>query len=194
MELAACSSASRTLAAASKKSTFTASTIRSLRPRPSHRTGRIRAQASDLPSATESCRSTQGRSTLRVRSALAPPSSWNSLPPARVPQSLLRRPRAVCRMLRGRRSMSETTELAAETLHLQRTARVVGEPRILIIDDEDAIRESLDTLLTLEGFSVSTAFDGPSGLELLSRNEYDLLLLDLALPGESGIDLLPRIV
>jgi DNA-binding NtrC family response regulator len=90
--------------------------------------------------------------------------------------------------------MSETTELAAETLHLKRTARVVGSPRILIIDDETAIRESLDTLLTLEGFSVSMAGDGPSGLELLSRNEYDLLLLDLALPGESGIDLLPRIV
>jgi DNA-binding NtrC family response regulator len=90
--------------------------------------------------------------------------------------------------------MSEITELAAETLHLQRTARVAGDPRILIIDDEDAIRESLDTLLTLEGFSVSTAVDGPSGMDLLSRNEYDLLLLDLALPGQSGIDLLPRIV
>src|SRR6202042_184069 len=36
--------------------------------------------------------------------------------------------------------------------------------------------------------------DGPAGIELLSRNEYDLLLLDLALPGESGIDLLPRII
>jgi DNA-binding NtrC family response regulator len=90
--------------------------------------------------------------------------------------------------------MSETTELAAETLHLKRTARIVGSSRILIIDDETAIRESLDTLLTLEGFAVSTAEDGPAGLELLSRNEYDLLLLDLALPGESGIDLLPRIV
>jgi DNA-binding NtrC family response regulator len=90
--------------------------------------------------------------------------------------------------------MSETTELAAETLHLKRTARIVGSARILIIDDETAIRESLDTLLTLEGFAVSTAEDGPAGLELLSRNEYDLLLLDLALPGESGIDLLPRIV
>ncbi len=89
--------------------------------------------------------------------------------------------------------MSETTELAAESLHLKRTARVVGDPRILIIDDEMAIRESLDTLLSLEGFTVNTAGDGASGLELLARNEYDLLLLDLALPGESGIDLLPRI-
>jgi len=90
--------------------------------------------------------------------------------------------------------MSETTELAAESLHLKRTTRVVGNPRILIIDDETAIRESLDTLLTLEGFMVSMAGDGPTGLDLLSRNEYDLLLLDLALPGETGIDLLPRIV
>ena len=68
-----------------------------------------------------------------------------------------------------------------------------GLPRILIIDDEAAIRESLDTLLTFEGFNVSMAIDGPSGLDALARNQYDLLLLDLALPGESGIDLLPRI-
>ena len=90
--------------------------------------------------------------------------------------------------------MSETSELAAESLHLQRMARVAGDPRILIIDDEAAIRESLETLLTLEGFNVTSVVDGPSGIDLLSRNEYDLLLLDLALPGESGIDLLPRVV
>jgi len=89
--------------------------------------------------------------------------------------------------------MSETTEMAAETLHLQRMAHVAGSPRILIIDDEAAIRESLETLLTLEGFTVSMAGDGTTGMELVSRNEYDLLLLDLALPGENGIDLLPRI-
>jgi DNA-binding NtrC family response regulator len=65
--------------------------------------------------------------------------------------------------------------------------------RLLIIDDEPSIRESLETLLTLEGFQVTLARDGKQGLDLLSRDEYDLLLLDLALPGESGIDLLPRI-
>ena len=80
-----------------------------------------------------------------------------------------------------------------DSVHLQSPVRVSGTPRILIIDDEAAIRESLDTLLTLEGFTVSMAADGVSGLDLLSRNQYDLLLLDLALPGESGIDLLPRI-
>jgi DNA-binding NtrC family response regulator len=65
--------------------------------------------------------------------------------------------------------------------------------RILIIDDEAGIRDSLDTLLTLEGFRVEMAADGRAGLDLLTRNAYDLLLLDLALPGETGIDLLPRI-
>ena len=65
--------------------------------------------------------------------------------------------------------------------------------RILIIDDEPSIRESLETLLTLEGFEVTLAPDGPQGIETLSHADFDLLLLDLALPGESGIDLLPRI-
>ncbi len=65
--------------------------------------------------------------------------------------------------------------------------------RILIIDDEAGIRDSLETLLTLEGFRVDSAPDGSSGLDLLTRQPYDLLLLDLALPGETGIDLLPRI-
>jgi DNA-binding NtrC family response regulator len=65
--------------------------------------------------------------------------------------------------------------------------------KILIIDDEAGIRESLETLLMLEGFRIDLAADGNAGLDLLTRNTYDLLLLDLALPGESGIDLLPRI-
>ena len=65
--------------------------------------------------------------------------------------------------------------------------------RILIIDDEAGIRDSLETLLTLEGFSVDLAGDGSAGMDLLTRHNYDLLLLDLALPGESGLDLLPRI-
>ena len=90
--------------------------------------------------------------------------------------------------------MSDTTAMAAEAVRQQDTAHIAGSPRILIIDDEAAIRESLDTLLTLEGFTVSTAVDGAAGMDLISRNEFDLLLLDLALPGESGLDLLPRII
>lgn len=88
--------------------------------------------------------------------------------------------------------MSELQDLATESTAFE-PPLPEAPAHILIIDDEAAIRESLDMLLTLEGFTVSMAPDGTSGLDLLSRNEYDLLLLDLALPGESGIDLLPRI-
>ncbi len=80
------------------------------------------------------------------------------------------------------------------SLSTPRALRDATGARILIIDDEAAIRESLETLLTLEGFSVTMAIDGSSGLDTLSRNQFDLLLLDLALPGETGIDLLPRIL
>jgi DNA-binding NtrC family response regulator len=73
-------------------------------------------------------------------------------------------------------------------------ARVVGPARILIVDDESAIRESLEALLGLEGFHVTTAVDGPTGLEQLTHSEFDLMLLDLALPGESGIELLPKVL
>ena len=73
-------------------------------------------------------------------------------------------------------------------------ARLAGSASVLIIDDEAAIRESLEALLTMEGFSVAMAADRPGGLEHLAHSEFDLLLLDLALPGESGIDLLPRIL
>jgi len=87
-----------------------------------------------------------------------------------------------------------TTEAAQEAVSKKAADHIAGSPRILIIDDEAGIRESLETMLTLEGFTITLAEDGPSGMEQLARSEYDLLLLDLALPGESGMDLLPRIV
>jgi DNA-binding NtrC family response regulator len=66
--------------------------------------------------------------------------------------------------------------------------------RILIIDDEAGIRESLETLLTFEGFQVEMAFDGESGLEKATRSPYDLVLLDLALPGQNGLEVLPQLL
>ena len=48
-------------------------------------------------------------------------------------------------------------------------------------------------LLSLEGYSVKTAPDGEQGLRMLELESFDLVLLDLALPGQSGLDLLPQI-
>ncbi len=65
--------------------------------------------------------------------------------------------------------------------------------RILIIDDEAAIRESLETLLLLEGYVVESAPEGQSGLRYIDTRSYDLVLLDLALPGQNGLEILARI-
>ncbi len=64
---------------------------------------------------------------------------------------------------------------------------------ILVIDDEAGIRESLEVLLTLEGYQVRMAADGEQGLRILELENFDLVLLDLALPGQSGLELLPQI-
>src|SRR5438094_115408 len=64
---------------------------------------------------------------------------------------------------------------------------------VLIIDDEAAIRESLETLLELEGYAVDSASSGEDGLARLGDRSFDLVLLDLALPDRNGIDLLAEI-
>jgi DNA-binding NtrC family response regulator len=65
--------------------------------------------------------------------------------------------------------------------------------RILVIDDEAAIRESLEVLLKLEGYTTKMAGDGEDGLRIIDQESFDLVLLDLALPGQSGLELLPQI-
>jgi two-component system KDP operon response regulator KdpE len=55
--------------------------------------------------------------------------------------------------------------------------------RILVIDDEPAIRRFLRTSLTAQGYSLLEAEDGETGLAMLQRNAVDVLVLDLGLPG-----------
>ncbi len=64
---------------------------------------------------------------------------------------------------------------------------------ILIVDDEASIRETLETLLELEGYGVEMAIDGEAGLNRIGQRPYDLVLLDLALPGKNGIEILQLI-
>jgi len=71
---------------------------------------------------------------------------------------------------------------------------VVADPltrgRILVIDDEADIRESLQTLLELEGYTVHLADCAAEGLRRIEAGIYDLVLLDLMMPDRSGLDLL----
>ncbi len=62
--------------------------------------------------------------------------------------------------------------------------------RILVIDDEADIRESLETLLSLEGYTVELAVDGGDGLRRAESANYDMILLDLMMPDRSGMEVL----
>src|SRR5208337_3806599 len=64
---------------------------------------------------------------------------------------------------------------------------------VLIVDDEAEIRESLETLLEMEGFEVETAASGEEGLTRIGDRPFDLVLLDLALPGRDGMEILADI-
>jgi DNA-binding NtrC family response regulator len=65
--------------------------------------------------------------------------------------------------------------------------------RILVVDDEADIRESLETLLCLEGYTVELAQNGAEGLRRAESANYDIVLLDLMMPDRSGMEVLREI-
>lgn len=69
----------------------------------------------------------------------------------------------------------------------------MDKPRILVIDDEQGIREGSKRALSALGYEVDTAENGEQGLELVQKTVYDLVLLDVMMPGISGIDLIEKI-
>jgi len=83
------------------------------------------------------------------------------------------------------------SELATMPRHSVGESASAGS--VLIIDDEAAIRESLETLLEMEGYSVQSAATADEGLTRIGSRPYDLVLLDLALPDRNGIDLLAEL-
>ncbi len=83
------------------------------------------------------------------------------------------------------------SELATMPRHSVGESASAGS--VLIIDDEAAIRESLETLLEMEGYDVQSAATADEGLTRIGSRPYDLVLLDLALPDRNGIDLLAEL-
>src|ERR1700747_1697154 len=76
---------------------------------------------------------------------------------------------------------------------LRSRKRSMPKGSILVVDDESEIREGLELLLRGEGYGVSSAETGESGLEKLEQHPYDLLLLDVSLPDRNGLDMLKEI-
>lgn len=62
--------------------------------------------------------------------------------------------------------------------------------RLLVVEDEKALCESIAKGLRLDGYEVDTAFDGEEAMEIISTDSYDLIILDLNLPGMDGLDIL----
>jgi excisionase family DNA binding protein len=60
-------------------------------------------------------------------------------------------------------------------------------PRVLVVDDEPGVRELLIKTLTLAEYDVDVSPDGPTALEQLRRERYDLLIADLKMPGLDGL-------
>ncbi len=83
------------------------------------------------------------------------------------------------------------SELA--TMPRQSVGESASAGSVLIIDDEAAIRESLETLLEMEGYDVQSAATADEGMTRIGNRPYDLVLLDLALPDRNGIDLLAEL-
>ena len=61
-----------------------------------------------------------------------------------------------------------------------------GSGRVLVVDDDESIRQFVQLALSDEGYEVLTAADGGTGLRLAADHDLDLILLDLRMPGVDG--------
>ncbi|MFS2174047.1 response regulator transcription factor [Priestia megaterium] len=65
--------------------------------------------------------------------------------------------------------------------------------KVLIIEDEEGLVEFLELELKYEGYSVDIAYDGRTGLDKATKQDYDIILLDLMMPGLNGIEVCRRL-
>jgi two-component system, response regulator, stage 0 sporulation protein F len=69
-----------------------------------------------------------------------------------------------------------------------------GMKRILVVDDEDNIRDYLREELADEGYEVLTATSAPEALKIIEKEDLHLVVLDIRMPGMTGVEALPRIL
>ena len=65
--------------------------------------------------------------------------------------------------------------------------------RILVIDDDPAVRAAMQMVLEREGFDLNPAGDGPAGIRLVAAEDFDLLLVDLFMPGMDGLETIRQV-
>jgi signal transduction histidine kinase len=102
------------------------------------------------------------------------------------------------RMCKAAQRLTELAEGAAETPaktapSSSAEARGPGAARLLVVDDDADNRELFRRMLERQGYAVTSAAGGPECLQLLATQTFDLVLLDVIMPGLSGFDVLSRI-
>jgi CheY-like chemotaxis protein/glycine cleavage system H lipoate-binding protein len=100
--------------------------------------------------------------------------------------------RLEARRARRAREVALATSLRLDCSHEAPSLRRVEVPqpkaRILAVDDEPVVLDSLRKVLVLDGFSVDTVESGPEALGLVQRRDYDFVFADLKMPGMNGVE------
>jgi len=68
----------------------------------------------------------------------------------------------------------------------------MAKEMILVVDDEAIVRESIKDWLIQSGYQVLTAENGEEALEMIKKQDFRVMVLDIRLPGESGINVLAK--
>jgi CheY-like chemotaxis protein len=85
---------------------------------------------------------------------------------------------------------TDVTGLPIENRHSARRCVMPAKNRILVVDDEEALRVVLSAELEGEGYQVTSAADGQDAINILTTKGFDLILLDIKMPNVDGFEVL----
>ena len=106
-------------------------------------------------------------------------------PPAAAPRPASKRPSAAAVP-----QFDDSPSPATMVIRAAATKHAEGTDKLLVVDDNELNRDMLSRRLKSRGYAVMTADDGPQCLDLVKGQRFDLILLDIMMPGMSGIDVL----
>ena len=68
----------------------------------------------------------------------------------------------------------------------------MGKGKVLVVDDQSIVRETIEDILNREGYDISSASSGEEALEMMHKEKFDILLSDIKMPGMSGLELVEK--